>query len=149
MFSCVVWREEHCKQISLACVGSARSVWTTLDLPQLTVVCAFLVYTAQAPGCSSGELSKAGPGLRALPRPEFLRFRFSGIPQRPRLSSACVLCPSQFRAAQATRCLVSSLSQMCGASYHLPIPSRSVSWACHKSHLRCAVCLLWGADLRL
>ena len=27
----------HCKQISLACAGSARSVLTTLDLPQLTV----------------------------------------------------------------------------------------------------------------
>ena len=25
--------EEHCKQISLACVGSARSVWATLGLP--------------------------------------------------------------------------------------------------------------------
>ena len=28
MFSCVVGREEHCKQISLSCVGSAPSVWT-------------------------------------------------------------------------------------------------------------------------
>ena len=28
-------REEHCKQISLACVGSAHSVWATLDLPPL------------------------------------------------------------------------------------------------------------------
>ena len=28
-------REEHCKQISLGCVGSACSVWTTLGLPQL------------------------------------------------------------------------------------------------------------------
>ena len=28
--------EEHCKQISLACVGSARSVWATLGLPPLT-----------------------------------------------------------------------------------------------------------------
>ena len=28
MFSCVVKREQHCKQISLACVGSAHSVWT-------------------------------------------------------------------------------------------------------------------------
>ena len=27
MFSCVVGREEHCKQISLACVGSACSVY--------------------------------------------------------------------------------------------------------------------------
>ena len=27
--------EEHCKQISLACVGSAHSVWATLGLPLL------------------------------------------------------------------------------------------------------------------
>ena len=73
-------------------------------------VCAFPVYTAQAPGCSAGELSKSGPGLHALPRSKPLRFRFSGTPQRHRLCWACVLCPSQVRAAQATRCLVSSLS---------------------------------------
>ena len=30
-------------------------------------MCVFPVYTAQAPGCSAGELSKAGPGLCALP----------------------------------------------------------------------------------
>ena len=29
-------REEHCKQIPLACVGSVHSVWATLDLPPLT-----------------------------------------------------------------------------------------------------------------
>ena len=39
-------------------------------------VCPFLVYTAQAPGCSAGELSEAGPGLHALPRSKLLRFRF-------------------------------------------------------------------------
>ena len=53
-------------------------------------VCAFPVYTAQAPGCSAGGLSKGGPGLRALPRSKPLRFRFSGTPQRRRLSWACV-----------------------------------------------------------
>ena len=37
MFSCAVGREEHCKQISQACVGCAYSVWTTLGLPPLTV----------------------------------------------------------------------------------------------------------------
>ena len=36
MFSRVVRREEHCKQISLACVGSAHSVWATQGLPPLT-----------------------------------------------------------------------------------------------------------------
>ena len=40
-------------------------------------VCAFPVYTAQAPGCSAGEESKAGPGLCALPRSTPLRFRCS------------------------------------------------------------------------
>ena len=79
-------------------------------------MCAFLVYTAQAPGCSAGELSKAGPGLHALPRSKTLRFRFSGTPQRHRLSWAYVLCPSQLGAAQATRCLVSALSQLGSAS---------------------------------
>ena len=35
MFSCAVGREELFKQISLVCVGSAGSVWTTLSLPWL------------------------------------------------------------------------------------------------------------------
>ena len=48
-------------------------------------VYAFLVYTAQPPGCSAEELSKAGPGLHALPRSKPLRFIFSGTPQRHRL----------------------------------------------------------------
>ena len=74
-------------------------------------LCAFPVYTAQSPGCSACELSKMGPGLHALPRSKQFRFRFLGTPQRCRLSWACVLCPSQVRAAQATRCLASTLSR--------------------------------------
>ena len=84
--------------------------------------CAFLVYTAQAPGCSEGKLSKAGPGLRVLPRSKLLRFRFSGTPQRYRLGWACVLCPSQFRGAQVTRCLVSALFQVCLITSPGPAP---------------------------
>ena len=73
-------------------------------------VCAFPVYTAQAPGCSAGELSMVGPGLRALPRSKPLRFRFSGTPQRHRLGWACVLCLSQVQVVQMTRCLVSAVT---------------------------------------
>ena len=73
-------------------------------------MCAFPVSTAQAPSCSAGELSKVGPGLRALPRSKPLMSRFSGTPQRDRLSWVCVLCPSQVRAAQVTKCLASTLS---------------------------------------
>ena len=39
-------------------------------------VCAFPVYSAQAGGCSAGELSKAGPGLHALLRSKILAFRY-------------------------------------------------------------------------
>ena len=54
----LVGREGHCKQIPLACVKSACSIWITMDLPQPRVSCGFQVYTAQAPGCSARSLSK-------------------------------------------------------------------------------------------
>ena len=86
-------------------------------------VCVFLVYSAQAPGCSAGELSKVDPGLHALPRSKPIRFRFSGTPQRHRLSWACVLCPSQVRAARVTRCLVSTLPRWAGSLITSPTPA--------------------------
>ena len=64
------------------------------------------------------ELSEAGPGLYGLPRSKLLRFRYSGCPQRCRFGWACVLCPSQVRAAQVARCLVSAVA----VTYHLPHP---------------------------
>ena len=67
MFSCVVGREENCKQILLACVGSAHSVWTILGLPQLTAPCAFWVYTAQAAGCPAGHCPKQALGFVHFP----------------------------------------------------------------------------------
>ena len=90
--------------------------------------CASPVYTAQASGCSAVELSKVGPGLHALPRSKPLRFRFSGIPQRCRLSWACVLCPSEVRAAQGDQLLGEHTLPRCSASYHLPGPSCLISW---------------------
>ena len=101
--------EQHCKQMSLVGVGSTRSVWATLRLPSL-MACAFLVYTAQDPGCLVGELSGAGPRWRALPRSKPLWFRVLATSQRHRRGWACVLCPSQVRADQVTSCLASALS---------------------------------------
>ena len=113
-------------------------------------VCAVPVYTAQAPGCSAGDLSKASSGLHALPRSKPLRFRFSGTSQGHRLGWACVLCPSQVRAARATRSLGSACSPggLCVLS---PPPSQLLSFpgAQRENRLWWAVCLLWGADLWL
>ena len=60
-------RERRCRQISL-CVGSTHSVPATLGLPPLTGVCAFPVYTAQAPGCSiwNGPCIACGSSFRVL-----------------------------------------------------------------------------------
>ena len=123
MFSHAVGREEHCKQISLASVGSAPSAlphWVCLNslhvcFPSLHCSGSRLLYQ---------ELSEVGPGLHTLPRSKPLRFRFSGTPQRCRLVWACVLCPSQVRAAQVTRCLVSVVA----VTYHLPRPCHLVFW---------------------
>ena len=74
------------------------------------------------------ELCEAGPGLRALPRFKSLRFRFSGTPQRPRLSWACILCLSQSQAAQVTRCVVSAVTPRCGVRLIAsPVPA---AWFC-------------------
>ena len=111
-------------------------------------VCAFPVNTAQAPGCSAGELSKVGSGLRALPRSKPLRFRFSGTPQRHRLGWGCVLCLSQVRATQVTRNLASALSP--GGVVCLitsPVTAARFPGAQQERCLRCAICLLWGANL--
>ena len=101
--------------------------------------------------CSGSRLlSKAGPAFHAIPRSKLLRFRFLGTPQRHRLSWACILCPSQVQAAQATRCLASALSPggQCILSHPL---SQLLSFldVQRECHLRCVMCLLWGAVLWL
>ena len=88
MFSRAVWREGHCRQMSLACVRSTRSVPASLGLPLLSacVLSPSTLLRLQA------ALQGAGPALRGLPRPKPLSFRFSGTPQKHRLGWACVLC---------------------------------------------------------
>ena len=46
------------------------------------------------------EPSEAGPGLHAPPQSKPLRLRHSRSPPRHRLGWACILCPSQVRAAR-------------------------------------------------
>ena len=92
-------------------------------------VCAFPVYTAQAPGCSAWNCLRWALGCVHFPGLSHSGSGcFSGTPQRLRLGWTCLLCPSSVRAAQATRCLASTVTLRCGVSYHLLQPSHSVSW---------------------
>ena len=103
----VLWAGRNTEN-KYVCVGGVLTVPGPHWVCPHSHMFAFPVYTAQAPGCSAGELSQVGPGFRALPRSKPLRFRFSGTPQKHRLAWACGLCPSQVQAAQATRCLLST-----------------------------------------
>ena len=134
-------REGHCNQISLACVGSVCSVWTTLDLPKLMAACAFWVYTAQAASCSAGALSKTAlcfvhfPGLScsgsgsqvlckgtdsvgrvfcALSMSEQLKRTGAWRVHRPRWTMHLIT--SLVLAARFPRCSVRALSQVCHVS---------------------------------
>ena len=103
--------------------------------------------SAQAPGCSAGELSKAGPGFCALPRSKLLRFRFSTKAQSwlglclvpfPGPSSLgnvvfgehtvpgglCILITSLVPATQFPRYAERAPSQVCCVS---PLESRSLA----------------------
>ena len=118
-------REEHCKKISLAFVGTAPNVSPTLGFPCSRRVCfPSLHFSGSSLLC--WELSEAGP---ALPKSKPFRFRFLGTPQRRRLEWACVLCPSPVQAAQVTRCLASTVT----TTYHLPHPCCLVFWV-HNWH---------------
>ena len=149
LFSCAVGREEHCTQISLACVGNSCSVWTTLGLPPLRVCvlsqstllrlqvalqrnclrralgCVhFYIYTAhfQVLGYSTKAQTSAGPEFCALPRSKQLRQPGAWQAHCPRWA---VFCSPPW-------------SQTLGFLGVL-----------QEHRLRCAVCLLWGADLWL
>ena len=78
LFTRAVGREEHCKQISLACVASAPSVSGTLGLPPLNGMCAFPVYPVQALGCSAGNYLRQALVCMHFPGPSRSGDRVSG-----------------------------------------------------------------------
>ena len=104
MFSCAVGRERGMLQTDNTGVRS-QCLSHTGSAPAHGA-CSLPAHTARA----------LGPGLHVSPRSKPLRFRHSGSPQRRRLRWACVLCPSQVRAAQVMRCLASANA----ATYCLP-----------------------------
>ena len=104
-------------------------------------VCAFPVYTAQAPGCSTGS----GPELGALPTSKLLSFRFSGTPQRRRLSWACILCLPR-SSSSGNQELDERTLFRCSATS--PLPSHSLSFQARQSGMPCvsSVELISGCD---
>ena len=114
--------EEPCRQISLACGGSACIVWATLGLPPLTV-CVFSQSTLLRL-----QVALQGNCLnQALGWMHFLGLSHSGSgSQVLHKGTDSVLCPTHVQAAQATRCLASALFP--GGVVHLIISLVPAAW---------------------
>ena len=149
MFSCVVGKERHFKQVPLVCVGCACSVWTIFGLPQLMERvlsrCTLLRLQIALQGCCPEQthhfmhfpgLSHSGSGSRVLHKgTDLVGCAFCAFPRFEQLRQ-----PAALRA----HCLRRSVHLN-----HLPSPGRSVSQVHCESTVLGVPCLLWGADLRL
>ena len=98
LFRRAVGSEGHCRQISLVCVGSTRSVPATLGLTPL-VAC---VVSPSTPLRLQVALQGAGPELRAVP--------VFGYSTKAQTLLGLRFVPSPAGAAQAARSLMSTLS---------------------------------------
>ena len=143
--SAVLWGGRNTANITGVCQECSQCVDHTEFAPAHSGMC--------FPGlhCSGSRLPCRGtvqsrPAFRALSRSKLLRLSFSCTPQGHRFSWACDLCPSQIRAAQVTRCLVSALSQV-GRALGKRVRVPAALFPPPPSHpgehrLRYAVCLL-------
>ena len=125
--------EEHCKQISLACVGSARSVWGTLGLLRLMACVLSQSTLLRLPIALQGNclkwalgcvhlpgLSCSGSGSWVLHKgADSVGQAFYAFPRSEQLRR-----PGAWRAHSP---------QVGGASYHLPGPCHWVSQVCCES----------------
>ena len=143
LFSCAVGREEHCKQMSLACVRSAHSVWATLGLPPLMECVLSRSTLLRLQVALQGNCLQWALGCEHFPG---LTRSGSGswVLHKGAVGWACTSCPSQVRAAQLTRCLASALSPsgQCVSSppRSQPLSFLGAQWECCLRH---ALCLLW------
>ena len=149
MFSCAVGSEEHCKQISLACVGNACIVWTTLGLPPLTAPVLSLStllrlqvalqgnYLKWALGCVYfPSLSHSGSGSWVLHKgTDSVGPAFCALPRSEQLRR-----PGTWRAHPR---------QVGSTSYHLPVPVPWFPGCAVEAPSRCTMCLFWGSNLCL
>ena len=90
--------------------------------------CALSAHTAQALGCSTRNHPWWALGCLHLPGLSLSGSGTRESSEAQTLGWACVLCPSQNRAAQVMRCLVCAIA----ATYHLPAARLS---RCAPAHL--------------
>ena len=130
------------RNITGVCEESSH-VRTTLGLLQLMTVCAFQVYTFRLQGSLQGYCPK-----QALCFMNFPGLSCSGsgswVLCKGRISWACVLCPSQFRAARRPGAWQAHCPRWAVCLNHLPGPGHSLSCVHCKSTVSGVLCVFSG-----
>ena len=130
MFSGAAGREGCCGQMSLACVGSPRSVPATLGLPLLTGVCFPRLH------CSGSRLLSRERALRCVDFPGLSRSD-SGFRVLHRSADSvgpvfCAFpCPSSSGSQELDGCT------LLGCSVPYPLRGPSISFPAHRSSAPC------------
>ena len=135
-------REEHCKQISLGCVGSDCSFWAKLGLPQLTARGLSWSMRLRLQGALQGNcpkrtwvalpgLSCSGSGSLVLHKgTDTIRHTFCAFPRSQQL---------RWPGAWWAHC-----PRWAVCSNHLPGPRHLVSWVHGKSTVSGVLCVSSG-----
>ena len=113
-------------------------------------VCAFLVYTAQAPGYSAGELSKRALGCMHFPGLSCPGSGFLGYSTKAQTWLGLHFVPFPGLSSSGDQVL-GELTLPAGRCVLSPPRSQLLGFlrVQRERCLRCAVCLLWGFDLWL
>ena len=134
--------EDHCKQISLACVGSAHSVWATLGLPPLMAYVLSWSTLLRLQVALQGNCSKPALGFVHFPG---LSCSGSGSQVLHKgidlVGHAFVPRFKQLRWPGAWWAHCPRWSVFLN---HLPGPSCSVSWVHHESAISGMLCVSFG-----
>ena len=140
-FSPATGRAGRCRQISL-CVDSTPRVPARLAFAPYRGVCAFPVYTAQAPGCSiwSGPCIECGSSFRVLHKsadsvaPAFCAFPGLSGPGSQRLGGTLSGCGAPFPSAAAV-CAAGRVPAACVCSEELASSRNPPGGRCRPSRI--------------
>ena len=149
MFNYAAGREEHCKLISLACVGSARSVWATLGLPLLTESVLSWATLLMLQAALQGNCLKWALGCMHFPG---LSPQVQVLGYSTKAQTWLGLRFVRFPGPSSSGDQVLGECSLPRWGVHLitsPIPAIQFSGWHRRAHLRCAMCLFWGPDLWL
>ena len=122
----LLYREGHCIQISLACVGIACSIWVTLGLPPF--MACVLFWSTLMCQVALTETVWGGPWVVFTSQVYTAQIQVLRYSRKTQTPLGLCFVPFPDPSSSCDQVLGEHRLPRCGASYHLHSPSGSVSW---------------------